>query len=193
MEQIDEGSNGRIYAHPTRGIVKVVKRGICGLDFSSQMRIHRLCHQILTEAGGRFFVPALLPNDTFDIMCTEYRMERIDTSRPVTLAHDYSLLPEFIALWKKMWYHGFALYDFELYQQPDGRIALIDFDKTCFRQTNPLMALFKYPFQVFEGENLNHFYFKHPCFPYVFLEELVGSEGGIEAQLKRLAALPYHG
>lgn len=197
LQLLDEGSNGRIYALPQRGILKVVKRGVCGHDAITQMRIHRLCYDILSkqEKQSSFFVPALLSENGLDDSYAEYRMECVDTRNPVTLSDKAmaALLPEFIAFWKKMWYLGFALYDFELYQEPDGRIAILDFDKTCFRQTNSqIPELFTIPFRVSGSQKKNHFFFKHPCFPLTFLESLVGPEGDIEAQLRRVADLPYH-
>ena len=156
-----------------------------GHDTLTEERIRSLCSDIADDLNRwkepetrRLFVPR--------------KFVPVYTTHPVRLADDMPLLPEFLALWKKMWKYGFALYGFELYLQPDGRVALLNFEKTCFRQTNPeLPSLFQYPFPLLDTEDKNSFYFKHPCFPPKFVDFLVGPEGGWEAQLKRIGALQY--
>jgi hypothetical protein len=178
---------------PTPHILRITRRGDSGQDLTTQKRIHRLCFQLADElnrwkdeGARRLFVPEPLTPTT-----SSYLVSGIYTTHPVRLADDLSLLPEFIALWKKMWYYGFALYDFELYRQPDGRIAVLNFEKTCFRQTNPDAPMFTYPFRLQEGEDKDRFYFQHPCFPPNFLDFLVGPEDGLRAQMKRVATLKY--
>ncbi len=189
QEILDEGSNGIILLVAPGWVEKIGKRKGVGLDILTQIRIHTLCLTCLSEPGftGKLFAPELQG------MLYRYRMRRVDTSNPISLFEMPHLLPEVCSLWKLMWRNGFALYDFELYLQPDGRVAILDFDKTCFRQTNTaLLNMVQFPFKVGEATNLNHFYFKHPCFPLNFLETLVGSGGSIEEQIKRVSALPYY-
>ncbi len=189
QETLDEGTNGTVVLVAPGWVEKIGKRKAVGLDILTQTRIHALCLACLSEPGftGKLFAPELQGP------LNRYRMRRVDTSNPISLLENPHLLPEVCNLWKLMWRNGFALYDFELYLQPDGRVVILDFDKTCFRQTNPaLVNMVQFPFKVGEAKNLNHLYFKHPCFPLNFLEMLVGSEGSIEEQIKRVSALPYY-
>jgi hypothetical protein len=189
MDLIDEGSNGRIYSLTNGNIQKIVKRGASGHDVITQKRIHRLCRQFAAEVNGKIFVPALITGLTQE----DYCMERIDTTDPVSLVEDIPLLLEFISLWKMLWYYGFALLDFELYRQPDGRVALIDFDKTCFRQTNDQECIITFTFTLDPLKRTNDYFFSYPCFPPHFLDYLVGNEGERFEKYSRLSALPYRG
>ncbi len=173
--------------------MRVTKRQEGAHDLFTTKRIHTLCAKLAEElnrwkeeGARRLFVPHPILTSC---SANSYLVTGVYTTHPVRLADELSLLPEFIALWKKMWNYGFALYDFELYLQPDGRIALVNFEKTCFRQTNPDLPLFTYPFCLPEEEDKNIFYFKHPCFPPNFLDFLIGPEDGLRAQMKRLMAL----
>jgi hypothetical protein len=184
---------GKCNRTSARGVLRIVKRGEGGNDLTTQKRIHRLCWQLAEELNRwkeedtrRLYVPEpITPTPS------SYLVVGVFVTHPVRLADELHLLPEFLALWKKMWSYGFALYDFELYRQPDGRIALLNFEKTCFRQTNPDLPMFHYPFLLQEGEDKDRFYFQHPCFPPHFLDFLVGVEDGLRAQMKRVAALRY--
>lgn len=187
MDLIDEGSNSRIYSFNGGYVQKIVNRDTSAHDSITQKRIHRLCRQITAEANGKIFVPSLIIGAKQD----DYCMERVDTTDPVTLVEDSSLLLEFASLWKIMWYYGFALLDFELYRQPDGRIALIDFDKTCFRQTANQECIITFTFTLDILRKTNDYFFSYPCFPPNFLDYLVGNEGERFEKYSRLAALPY--
>jgi hypothetical protein len=67
-----------------------------------------------------------------------------------------------------MWSLGFALYDFELYKQPDGRVVVLDFDATGFRMMNGSESV-----QI-QGKNIAPSdFFLHPCFPPDFEKYLV--------------------
>ena len=142
-------------------------------------------------------VPALVKDSVAE---NEYCMEAIDTSRPIAISeNDPEVFYEFLDLWKKAWMYGFGLLDFELYRQPNGTVAMIDFDKTAFRITGGsekdvkfIENQFKLPFSYDPSRSSNSVYFAYPCFPSNFLEELVGEHGSLEEKYKRLADMPYN-
>jgi len=77
------------------------------------------------------------------------------------------MFDEFEDLWLLFWKHGFALQNFELYPQSDGRFVLTNFSEFGFRMTSgPVSIRLPDPTQ-----NLCDF-FKAPCFPSEFLTHL---------------------
>ena len=188
MEYMDEGSNGRVYRLANGKIQKVAKRRVSGYDIETQKRIH----MFLEKVQMRYIhVPALVGDKFAE---HEYCMEAIDTSMPVAITeHDPELFYEFLDLWKKAWMYGFGLLDFELYRQPNGKYAIIDFDKTAFRITEGSVEnQFKLPFTFNSSRTSNSVYFAYPCFPANFLEMLVGEHGTLEEKYKRLADIPFY-
>jgi hypothetical protein len=191
MDYIEEGANGRIYSLGGAVVQKILKRNSVGHDILTQKRIHRLLESVISQLScTHFLVPKL--QDSYP---SEYCMEMIDTRHPIYLGmlskdekyQEY--LHEFSAIWKTMWYHGFALYDFELYLQRDGRIYMLDFDKTAFRMKD-CPKLFSLPFEFKNQE----YFFEHPCFPPSFLPTLLGTNHILSP--RELFALldkhPYH-
>jgi hypothetical protein len=74
-------------------------------------------------------------------------MERISTEKIIypgapnhgeVLSHNdfEQLFHELTTLWLALWAQGFAAWDYEPTLQPDGRIAMLDFDKFGFRMTS---------------------------------------------------------
>ena len=185
---MDEGSNGRIYRLANGKVQKVAKRRVSGHDIETQKRIH----MFLEKRQMRYIhVPALMKDKFAE---HEYCMEAIDTSTPVAISEENpEMFYEFLDLWKKAWMYGFGLLDFELYRQPNGKYAIIDFDKTAFRITGgPVENQFQLPFPYNPSRTSNSVYFAYPCFPANFLELLVGEQGTLEEKYKRLADMPYH-
>lgn len=188
MEYMDEGSNGRVYRLANGNIQKVAKRRVSGHDIETQKRIH----MFLEKRQMRYIhVPALVTDSVAEY---EYCMEAIDTSTPIPISEQHpEIFYEFLDLWKKAWMYGFGLLDFELYRQPNGTVAMIDFDKTAFRITEGCVEnQFKLPFTYDPSRTSNSVYFAYPCFPANFLEELVGDHGTLEEKYKRLADMPYN-
>jgi hypothetical protein len=190
MEYMDEGTNGRIYKLSNGNIQKVGKRRVSGHDIQTQKRIHMFLERVTVD-NKYIYVPSVVTERVADY---EYCMESIDTSRPISISEcNIGVKQEFCRLWYAAWEFGFGLLDFELYEQPDGRIAMIDFDKTAFRVTNGSFEnQMKLPFTFDPTRSSNSVYFAYPCFPANFLEFLVGHEGSLEEKYERLAALPYH-
>jgi hypothetical protein len=161
----DESLRHRILRTPF-GVVKKAKRGSPAHDVLTQRRFHALAYKILQEGGYTILFTPELSNDQ-----THYEMRLVDTRNPLWLAHmplqDSLLKTEVIRFWKEMFAHGFALYDFELYEQPTGRVAVLDFDSVGFHMTGPDEKI------VIPGKTVSpREYFIHPCFSPDFEEKL---------------------
>lgn len=129
-----EGACGKILdtSDPRVVIKKVHRRNRAQQRTSShrapeQARIQKwaanLCHE---EYFKILFVPR-----AWDIHDHEYKMERIDVSNPLeyTLVGTHPVLHELRAFYAAAKSAGIFPADYELYEQPDGRVAMVDFDK----------------------------------------------------------------
>jgi hypothetical protein len=67
----------------------------------------------------------------WDIQEHQYKMERIDVSRPLeyTAVSTHLVLSELQVFYTMAKHAGIFPADYELYEQPDGRVAMVDFDK----------------------------------------------------------------
>jgi hypothetical protein len=179
MTHIDEGNNGRIYETPY-GIKKIQKRRSAGHDILTQKRIHRITEVTVYELKlQKLFVPSLnLENGD------EYEMQRISTQKIIypgapnhgeLLRSDEfeQLVTELSMLWIALWNRGFAAWDYELFLQPDGRIALIDFDKFGFHMTSgPVSTILPLKRPGYTESYSLRYFFQNPCFPHDFVERL---------------------
>jgi hypothetical protein len=161
----DESLRHRILRTPF-GVVKKAKRGSKAHDVLTQRRFHALAYKLLKE--GNYIV--LFTPDLSDDQ-TQYEMRLIDGRHPIWLGSqpvsDSLLKTELICFWKEMFAQGFALYDFELYQQPNGRVAIIDFDSVGFHLTGSNERI-ETPGKTIPSQD----YFVHPCFPPDFEQKL---------------------
>ena len=161
----DESLRHRILRTPF-GVVKKAKRGSNAHDVLTQRRFHALAYKILSEGGYTIlFTPQLSDDQTI------YEMRLIDGRDPIWLGQqpvqDSLLKTEVIRFWKEMYAHGFALYDFELYQQPSGLVAILDYDSVGFHMTGSNEKI------VIPGKTVSpREYFIHPCFSPDFEEKL---------------------
>jgi hypothetical protein len=154
-------------------IQKILKNNDNCHDILTQKRIHHLLSTVIDELGCKYFkVPKLIQYTD-----SEYCTEIINTHNSIYIgmlsnSSKYKeYLNELCNIWRSMWYQGFALYDFELYIQPNGLIYIMDFSKTGFRMTTgPTLFAFPFEFQTQE------YFFEHPCFPNSFLRTLFGSD-----------------
>jgi hypothetical protein len=161
----DESLRHRILRTPF-GVVKKAKRGSKAHDVLTQRRFHALAYKLLREGGYTILYTPELSDDQ-----TQYEMRLVDTRKPLWLAHmphqDSLLKTEVVRFWKEMYSHGFALYDFELYEQPTGRVAILDFDSVGFHMTGTNEKI------VIPGKEIPpRDYFIHPCFSPDFEEKL---------------------
>ena len=180
MASIDEGNNGRIY-RTAFGVQKIQKRRSSGHDIVTQRRIHGLAYTVAASLNlDCLFIPRVSSNVGI------YEMEFIDTSKVIYLGDPAnstgkmdtelrSLVHEEIKdLWLALWERGFAAWDFELFLQPDGRVALIDFDKFGFRQTSGSrsMDVILLPNLGIKTAFTQITFFQNACFPPRFLADL---------------------
>jgi hypothetical protein len=160
MSIMYEGAYGRIVSTGLDTVVKIPHRRVPkgSLSLDEQKTIHAAIIQE-TSSYTVLTAPCLLHSD-------RYEMERIDVEKPIFLGCQGNVLEgldrdllvsELASLWKALYKKGYMAWDFELYLQPDGRVAMVDFDK------------FK------KGSYVTGF-FIHPCFPRGFAD-IVGPQG----------------
>ena len=175
MSHTDEGNNGRIY-ETQFGVKKIQKKRSMGHDILTQKRIHTYAASLLQDLKlQKLYIPFVN-----NMNPTEYEMQKISTEKIIypgapnhgkVLPHDEfeKLLNELAVFWVYLYTNGFAAWDYELFLQPDGRVALIDFDKFGFRMTSGPVSI-TMPCRG-PGFSLNYF-FQNPCFPHDFVERL---------------------
>lgn len=128
MEEIGEGKSSRIFKTPF-GVIKIAKRRSKTHDTMAQRRIHAIAEKVLSDPKYTILrVPVLSTN------LTDYEMKGVNTTEPLWMPTG-PVANELVSFWREMWTKGFALYDFELYVQPDGTVILLDFDSTGLRMS----------------------------------------------------------
>jgi len=149
-----EGAYGRIILAGLETVKKIphkkTQKG--SLSLNEQKAIHAMIEE---SSYTLLRAPRLIHGEG-------YEMERIDVEKPIFLGCQGNVLEgidrgllvsELAMLWKALYKKGYMAWDFELYLQPDGRVAIVDFDK------------FKVAYaSVEEG------FFIHPSFPRGFKE-----------------------
>jgi hypothetical protein len=134
---LDEGASARIfeYAHfPSHYVVKQQKRQARSSTHppNFQQKIQQWSYQIVQPPNFQTLrVPAAFEISTSP-KATAYVMERIDTSEEELL--DHPLVPQQLVKELLLYYflcsqQGYFPNDYEIYKQPDGKYALVDFDK----------------------------------------------------------------
>lgn len=85
--------------------------------------VRTLCHSLGLQV---LFVPR-----AWDAEKHQYKMDRIDVSRLITETEykTHAVLADLKAFYAEAKDHGVFPADYELYLQPDGRVAMVDFDK----------------------------------------------------------------
>ena len=135
---LDEGASARIfeYAHfPAHYVVKQQKRQARGSTHppNFQQKIQQWSYQIVQPPNFQTLrVPAAFEISTSP-KATSYVMERIDTSQPENLENvqnvPQQLIKDLFLYYFLCSRQGYFPNDYELYKQPDGKYALVDFDK----------------------------------------------------------------
>jgi len=128
---LDFGSTSSIYRVPF-GVQKQTRKRDSGrksfLSVEEEKQIHSRVFDLLKHPFYTILsTPRLNPDSS------KYEMEHIDTSIPLWLSLTPSiedLTFEVACLWKALYREGWALYDFELYRQRDGRVMILDFNHT---------------------------------------------------------------
>ena len=123
-----EGAAGTIKRINNRPgwVSKTMKRkgkGKASLPVDQQVEIQQWSHIFLTP-----FKILFTPNAAANT-ARSYQMEEIDSSRPLEKVTDPALELEILRYYRAAVKRGFFPHDFELYTQPSGKVALLDFDK----------------------------------------------------------------
>ena len=126
---LSEGACGKIFeTSDPEVVIKRLRRGHRkSHGAEEQCRIQSKISQILCEGNG---FKLLFAPRAWGATDNQYSMERIDCTRPVDpLNYSLDLKRDLIILYMKTNAYEIFPCDYELYLQPDGRVALIDFDK----------------------------------------------------------------
>ena len=121
-----EGAAGTIkqIASKPGWVSKTMKRkGKASLPVDRQVEIQQWSHTFLAP-----FKILFTPNAAANT-ARSYHMEEIDSSRPLEKVTDPALELEILRYYRAAVKRGFFPHDFELYTQPSGKVALLDFDK----------------------------------------------------------------
>lgn len=104
---------------------KAKKTSILPMD--TQYKIQVWSSELLQPKNGfkLLFSPSARPSTN----ANSYEMEKILTDKQILKISNPALKKEVIEYFRHAKAHGYYPSDFELYEQPDGRIALLDFDK----------------------------------------------------------------
>lgn len=129
-----EGACGKILSTDNPAVVlkKVHRRNraqqrTCSLGAEQQARMQEWARGICVQARFTLlFVPR-----AWDAEKHSYKMDRIEVNNPLELlaTKDHAVLQELKAFYLSAEKHHIFPADFELYVQPDGRVAMVDFDK----------------------------------------------------------------
>ena len=130
-----EGACGKILdTEDPRVVLKKIHRRnraqqrTCSLNATAQAAMQERMRSICAAAGlTMLFVPrAWLIGEAYS-----YKMERIDVSRPLLLTEvsSHPVLKDLQVFFRVAQQHGIFPADFELYEQADGSVAMVDFDK----------------------------------------------------------------
>jgi hypothetical protein len=99
----------------------------CSLRAEEQARMQEWARALCVKAGFQLlFVPRAWDADKHS-----YKMDRIDVGHPLEMADTkrHAVLEELRAFYAKAMAASVFPMDYELYVQPDGRVAMVDFDK----------------------------------------------------------------
>jgi hypothetical protein len=111
-------------------VKKTLKRSVKRSSITpmeKQLEVQTWSAGILKPENGfkLLFTPAAKPGQSKNT----YLMEKINISRPIEKIEEPKLVAEVLNYFSLAKQNNLYPSDFELYEQPDGRIALVDFDK----------------------------------------------------------------
>lgn len=129
-----EGACGVILStdDPTVVIKKVYRRNrpqqrTCSLRAEEQTRMQEWARMLCVSLR----LPLLFVPKAWDAEKYQYKMDRIDVSQPLSEIEykTHAVLADLKSFYTKAKEQGIYPADYELYIQPDGRVAMVDFDK----------------------------------------------------------------
>jgi len=129
-----EGACGKILSteNPNVVIKKLYRRkrahqNSCSLNAEQQARKQEWARSLCYREGFTLlFVPRAWDAEPF-----QYKMDRIQVDKPLEVleAKTHAVFEELVAFYKAAKRYNIFPADYELYIQPDGRVAMVDFDK----------------------------------------------------------------
>lgn len=139
-----EGACGKILTseNPAVVIKKVHRRNrphqrTGSLTAQQQCEMQERCREICRVIGARIlFIPRAWDAEAF-----QYKMTRISVDKPLEIldAKTHPVFDELKAFYAKCRTHTIFPADFELYEQPDGTVAMVDFDKfACWKTSGEI-------------------------------------------------------
>lgn len=147
---LDEGASARVYecvGYPHL-IVKQQKRQARPISHSSalQQSIQAWAYQATMKDNFKHIFVPWSQQIGGSIKASSYIMEKIDVTKPYNM---FDPLPETINKELIRFYflaacQGYFPYDYELYEQPDGKIYMVDFDKFGLIKNN---SFIEFPFK----------------------------------------------
>jgi hypothetical protein len=124
-----EGASGKIVDTENANVVMKIlhthRSKTKSLTAREQAKMQRWA-ETLTRDFAHLFVPEVI--EVFD---KKYSMKRVDVSKPLYMLEiqTHPVFPEIQKFFQLCRKEGIYPADFELYEQKDGRVALLDFDK----------------------------------------------------------------
>jgi len=122
-----EGACGRIERVEGGGVRKVLKRTRrLGMDAYAQAALQERVRRVAI----RLRLACVYVPQAWQESAKSYLMEEINIQRPLVLpALDHPCAPELAAWVQALQAEGILPLDYEAYEQPDGRVAVVDVDK----------------------------------------------------------------
>lgn len=139
-----EGATSRLEDLKNGWVRKTLKRKEKkkATPIETQLEVQTWSAGILTPAN-RFHI-LFTPKARASKTNNSYEMELIDTSNPIQVIDAKDLRAELESYFQKAKEANLYPSDFELYRQPDGRVALVDFDKFGKIQNDARTVVFPY-------------------------------------------------
>jgi len=128
----EEGAAGTIHIGNNGWVRKTLKRKARGKtrNAKNQFIIQKWSHEYLVPSNGFtiLYTPAARHSNNSKF---SYSMERIDNKKQIMklTKEDADLADEIVKYHRAAIRKGYFMNDIELYRQPDGRVAVLDFDK----------------------------------------------------------------
>jgi hypothetical protein len=140
-----EGATSTITNLGNGWVRKTMKRKAKGTKIhpiQKQLEIQKWSADTLTPANG--FKLLYTPRAKANAASNSYQMEMIDDSKQISRIELPELESELIAYFQLAKKNGYMPSDFELYEQPNKRVALLDFDKYGILDTSGTHVVYPY-------------------------------------------------
>jgi RIO-like serine/threonine protein kinase len=133
-----EGACAKIVEESPTKVRKVLKRFQAkeSLPVRDQVRVQQIARAVVEDTKlSTLMVPCV-----YEVDAKSYVMDRIDDSKPLYEVTNpkADLIVDLRSFLQRMEQKGYVMNDIECYVQPNGRVAIIDFDK-CEKVEQPIV------------------------------------------------------